>query len=98
MSRNAVRRGELSREVGHEVACVFSLSPLHTQTMTDPVRASDGFVYERSVVALWMRSHSTSPLSGLLMSPAELIPQACGKKLAVGSEASSNQWQAAGKE
>ena len=54
---------------------VAALCALSQQLMSEPVRASDGHVYERSVIALWLRNHSNSPVDGSPLSRSELLPE-----------------------
>ena len=39
--------------------CALSLLP-----MAEPVRASDGFTYDREAVEFWLTNHSCSPMTG----------------------------------
>eukprot|EP00966_Prymnesium_polylepis_P083930 1943298-Prymnesium_polylepis.1 len=51
------------------------LCALSQQLMTEPVRASDGCVYERSVITLWLQNHSASPVNGASLSAPDLTPE-----------------------
>mmetsp|Transcript_16361 Transcript_16361/g.38459 ORF Transcript_16361/g.38459 Transcript_16361/m.38459 type:complete len:250 (-) Transcript_16361:525-1274(-) len=54
--------------------------PITHEPMADPVVAADGFSYERSAIAAWMArprpadSPILSPISGLPLASAELVP------------------------
>ena len=39
--------------------------PITSTLMTQPVRTSDGFVYENSAITQWFAKHSKSPMTGL---------------------------------
>ena len=52
-----------------------ALCSLSRQLMAEPVRASDGYVYEREVIALWLRNHATSPMTRGPISPTELVAE-----------------------
>eukprot|EP00727_Mastigamoeba_balamuthi_P002597 m51a1_g12334 hypothetical protein (514) ;mRNA; r:489056-490673 len=50
------------------------LCPITLELMSDPVVATDGFIYEGSAIKRWLRTNSTSPMTGAPMDPAPLIP------------------------
>ena len=42
--------------------------------MTDPVTTQDGFTYERTAIAEWLRTKDTSPKTGATLESKKLIP------------------------
>ena len=48
--------------------------PITQAVMIDPVFAADGFSYERSAIELWLASHDTSPMTGLVLNEKRVIP------------------------
>lgn len=42
--------------------------------MMDPVICSDGHTYENAAIAKWLKSHSTSPKTNLVLKGKQLIP------------------------
>ena len=52
-----------------ECVCPLSLDPF-----VDPVCAADGFTYERKDMEAWLRSHSTSPMTGDALTTRLLFP------------------------
>jgi hypothetical protein len=44
------------------------------ELMIDPVKASDGFTYERNDIEEWLQTHNTSPNHGLAMPDKRLTP------------------------
>ncbi len=59
--------------VPHHFICSLTL-----QLMNNPVKAKDGFVYERFAIIAWLHANSTSPLTHQFMSEADLE---CDSKL-----------------
>lgn len=53
--------------------------PLSGRVMTDPVVASDGYAYERSVLEKWMETNTQSPITkealGSIILPATMMAQ-----------------------
>lgn len=47
--------------------------PITRSLMKHPVRASDGFVYEKEAIARWFEKHVTSPMTNATM-PTSVIP------------------------
>jgi len=41
------------------------LCPIRKELMSDPVCTADGHTFEREAITTWLRTHSTSPLTGL---------------------------------
>jgi hypothetical protein len=56
-------------EVLHEYKC-----PITAEIMTDPVCTADGFTYERTAIAEWLRTNDTSPSTGVRLACKRLIP------------------------
>lgn len=52
----------------------LTMCPLTKKTMEDPVFASDGFVYDRIAIEVWMMTHACSPLTNLPFVSTELTP------------------------
>ena len=52
-----------------EVTC-----PITRTVFRDPVRASDGFVYERAAIVGWFEQRLSSPLTGLALNSRQLVP------------------------
>lgn len=48
--------------------------PITLKTMQEPVMTCDGQVYERKAIAQWLKSHRTSPATGLALQSLELVP------------------------
>lgn len=42
--------------------------------MNDPVKTVDGQTYDRVAISKWFEQHSTSPLTGLVLSSKQLVP------------------------
>ena len=56
-------------EVLHEYKC-----PITAEIMTDPVCTADGFTYERTAIAEWLRTNDTSPSTGVRLACKSLVP------------------------
>ena len=58
-----------------------STIPLHhmcrlsLERMTDPVRAADGFLYERSCIDAWLRTSDASPVTNRPLANRTLTPE-----------------------
>jgi hypothetical protein len=52
-----------------EICC-----PISHEVMKDPVLCADGHTYERSYIEEWMRTNSTSPLTGKSLPSTNLVP------------------------
>ena len=50
------------------------LCPISMRTMVDPVVTADGQTYERTFIEEWLRTHSTSPATGAVLSHKDLAP------------------------
>lgn len=50
------------------------LCPITMRPLVDPVRTSDGHVYERYAILQWLEQHDTSPLTGARLEGKELTP------------------------
>lgn len=48
--------------------------PISYEIMEDPVICVDGNSYERRSIEEWFKNHNTSPLTGLVLSSIDLIP------------------------
>ena len=48
--------------------------PISYEIMEDPVICVDGNSYERRAIEEWFKNHNTSPLTGLVLSSIDLIP------------------------
>jgi Mg-chelatase subunit ChlD len=48
--------------------------PLTMELMTDPVTATDGTTYERTVITDWLSRHTTSPVTNEVITATSLIP------------------------
>jgi hypothetical protein len=53
-------------EIPEDLDRIFAC-PIGYMTMTEPVYTSDGFCYEKSVIAEWFKNNDTSPLAGILL-------------------------------
>ena len=42
--------------------------------MSNPVVTSDGFSYEKKAIKLWLKEHSTSPMTNLPLANKRLVP------------------------
>jgi len=42
--------------------------------MQDPVIASDGYSYEREAIIEWLKTHQTSPMTGIVLLSKEITP------------------------
>jgi len=51
----------------HDLAC-----PITQALMTQPMQTVDGHVYEHAAIRRWLRTHDTSPLTGLPLPSKEL--------------------------
>ena len=49
--------------------------------MSDPVSTVDGQTYEREAIARWLKRKKTSPLTGVTLESAALIPNHALRKL-----------------
>ncbi|KAL6299802.1 hypothetical protein BKA93DRAFT_804450 [Sparassis latifolia] len=49
------------------------IDPLSGEVMVDPVRASDGVIYERSRISAWLEHHSTSPMDPTVLINSTLV-------------------------
>eukprot|EP00050_Salpingoeca_kvevrii_P014116 m.32722 g.32722 ORF g.32722 m.32722 type:complete len:342 (-) comp5569_c0_seq1:2637-3662(-) len=47
--------------------------PITYDLMSDPVICSDGFTYEREAIQIWLKEHSTSPMTGAVLPSRHLI-------------------------
>ena len=56
-------------EVLNEYKC-----PITAEIMTDPVCTADGFTYERTAIAEWLRTNDTSPSTGAKLACKRLVP------------------------
>eukprot|EP01116_Phalansterium_solitarium_P016795 TRINITY_DN397_c1_g1_i2.p2 TRINITY_DN397_c1_g1~~TRINITY_DN397_c1_g1_i2.p2 ORF type:complete len:240 (+),score=16.67 TRINITY_DN397_c1_g1_i2:517-1236(+) len=50
------------------------ICPITMEIMDDPVFAADGHTYEKSAIASWLDSHSTSPLTNAVLDNRNLVP------------------------
>lgn len=50
------------------------LCPIFQDVMLDPVKTSDGHVYDRAAIETWFTDHDTSPLTGLPLMDKTLAP------------------------
>ncbi len=48
--------------------------PIDLTLFVDPVYTADGHAYERSAITTWLREHSTSPVTGLVLEHKRLTP------------------------
>jgi hypothetical protein len=55
--------------------------PITREIFFDPVMTCDGQTYERQAVAEWLKTHDTSPLTGLPLANRNLMPNIIIKKL-----------------
>ncbi|GBE87311.1 hypothetical protein SCP_1005590 [Sparassis crispa] len=49
------------------------IDPLSGEVMVNPVRASDGVIYERSRISAWLEHHSTSPMDPTVLINSTLV-------------------------
>lgn len=47
--------------------------PITGLIFIDPVKATDGYTYERSAIMEWFKNHNTSPMSGMIINNKTLI-------------------------
>lgn len=57
--------------IAHSCALLLDLVQ---ELMIDPVIAADGFTYERHALQEWLRSRTTSPVTGNSLSSAIMVP------------------------
>lgn len=57
------------------------LCPITQSIMTDPVMCGDGYTYERSAITQWLQSHSTSPMTRLLIDRNTIVTNRALKEL-----------------
>jgi hypothetical protein len=50
------------------------LCPITHELMRDPALVADGFSYERTAIAQWLRAHSTSPKTNRRLAHKRLVP------------------------
>ena len=51
------------------------ICPITLQLFVDPVKAADGYIYERVAITQWISLHQTSPFTRQILQINELIPQ-----------------------
>ena len=51
------------------------ICPITTKIMKQPVRAPDGFVYEKRAISEWIERHGLSPISRTQMKIEDLVPE-----------------------
>jgi lipoprotein NlpI len=59
----------------------FSVCPMTSKTMRDPVVCSDGHTYERSNIEEWLERHTTSPSTGENLEFMHLVPNRALQKV-----------------
>ena len=52
----------------------YLLCPISCALMADPVVASDGITYERSLITQWLSKKDTSPITNLVLDSKVLVP------------------------
>jgi len=62
-------RAEVSPSPPEELLC-----PIVMELMVDPVSTADGQCYERAAIERWLRTQTTSPLTGLVLPSRNLLP------------------------
>ena len=55
--------------------------PISHEIMNDPVTTSDGFTYERNNIVKWFINHDTSPMTNVLLSNKNLMPNISLKQI-----------------
>jgi len=63
---------EKDTEISHSNVPDGFLCPITHTVMVDPVIAGDGQTYERDAIERWLRTHSTSPMTGAKMESTSL--------------------------
>jgi hypothetical protein len=76
MMKGAPGKQAVARSDGSYLVPAPFRCPLTNEVMLDPVRAADGFVYERSAIEQWLAlGRKRSPMTNDLLSHPYLIPQ-----------------------
>ena len=57
------------------------ICPITSDVMKDPVVADDGNSYERAAIERWFQSHSTSPLTNVVLVSNKIVPNRALKSL-----------------
>ena len=50
------------------------LCPITGEIMREPVTTADGHVFERTAIERWLKTHSTSPMTGMSLEHTSLAP------------------------
>ena len=70
----------------HVPACDLAIDstrvcPITQEVMQDPVVTSDGHTYERTAIERWFETHSTSPVTNLLLADTHLSADGCAHQV-----------------
>ena len=67
------------------------LCPITNELMQDPVTTCDGHAFERLAIERWLRSHQTSPMTGMPLETTTLTPAIALRQLIEGEMRRSEQ-------
>ena len=53
----------------------YFLCPMSQEIMKDPVKCSDGYIYDRDSITAWLEDNQTSPITGNILQSTQLLSQ-----------------------
>ena len=88
--RSYIRQGRKSMRRVPSIPPQF-LCPITNELMQDPVTTCDGHAFERLAIERWLRSHRTSPMTGMPLETTTLTPAIALRQLIEGEMRRSEQ-------